>query len=302
MKINSENTNLNLRHLRAIHAIWAEGSFARAANRLGVVPSALSDAVRQIEEIIGVPLFDRRQRPPHPTPIGLEFLVETGPHLAALDRATERLRAAADLDRGRLRLGASPSAISSIVAPALLRFRTAHPAIEITLDDDIAERLAQKVSQGDLDLAIAGPGEVPGDLVQTELARDPFVLACRRDHPLARSGRAVQLCDIAPDSLIHLDEDTGTARLLRNHPALPADLRTGALHAKSTIAQLCLVRAGIGLALLPREAVRLFNDPDLGWVEIADLALSRVLYLLFPAHRPPSHVATHFAALLRSAP
>ena len=48
MKSDSENTNFNLRHLRAVHAIWQEGSFVRAAERLGVVPSALTETVRQI--------------------------------------------------------------------------------------------------------------------------------------------------------------------------------------------------------------------------------------------------------------
>ncbi|WP_236638194.1 helix-turn-helix domain-containing protein [Mangrovicoccus ximenensis] len=60
MKTDSENTNFSLRQLRAVHAVWTEGSFARAADRLGVVPSALSETVRQIEELAGGPLFDRR--------------------------------------------------------------------------------------------------------------------------------------------------------------------------------------------------------------------------------------------------
>ena len=67
MKSDSENTNFNLRHLRAVHAIWQEGSFVRAAERLGVVPSALTETVRQIEDIAGGALFDRRSRPPEPT-------------------------------------------------------------------------------------------------------------------------------------------------------------------------------------------------------------------------------------------
>ena len=87
MKINADNTNLNLRHLRALHAIRATGSFARAADLLGVVPSALTETIRQLEESAGLPLFDRRMRPPQLTPAGEELLAETGPALMALDRA-----------------------------------------------------------------------------------------------------------------------------------------------------------------------------------------------------------------------
>ena len=63
MKINSENLNLNLRHLRAMQAIAQQGSFSVAASVLGIVPSALSVIVRQIDESLGAPLFDRSSRP-----------------------------------------------------------------------------------------------------------------------------------------------------------------------------------------------------------------------------------------------
>lgn len=299
MKINSENTNINLRHLRAVHAIWQEGSFTRAADRLGVVPSALTEAVRQLEESAGLLLFDRRLRPPRPTPLGLQFLEETRPLVEGLDRALMRLRQGAKLAHGSLAIGASPSAISGIVGPALAAFRAAHPAITITLHDDIAERLAVLVSEGALDLAIAGRAGTSADLIQSEIRSDAFGLACRADHPLALAGRPARLEEIDPDSLIHLDANTGTARLLSAHPALPDALRHGSLRAHSTIAQLCLIRAGLGVALLPREAVLLFNDPALTFVAVADFTLMRSLYLLQPARRPVSHVAERFIALLR---
>lgn len=298
MKINSENTNLNLRHLRAAHAIWQEGSFTRAAQRLGVVPSALTETVRQLEESAGIALFDRRLRPPQPTALGLEFLQDTLPLIEGLDRALSQLRQNADLARGTLSIGASPSAISSIVAPALSAFRKTYPAITITLFDDIAERLARLVSDGALDLAIAGRANTSPDLLQTEIASDPFGLACRSDHPLVLSGQPIHLADIDPDDLIHLDADTGTARLLAGHEPLPAAMRQGRLHAHSTIGQLCLIRAGLGVALLPREAVLLFNDPTLAFAEIVDLQLNRSLYLLQPTRRAISHVAERFISFL----
>ncbi|MCX8997237.1 LysR substrate-binding domain-containing protein [Rhizobiaceae bacterium BDR2-2] len=302
MKLNSENTNLNLRHLRAAHAVWREGSFSRAAERLGVVPSALTETIRQLEEIAGVTLFDRRLRPPRPTPLGLEFLDETRPLVEGLDRAFGRLRENGDLARGALNIGASPSAISGRLAPALAAFRQSYPGVAITLHDDIAERLAALVSEGRLDIAIAGRAGTSPDISQTEIGSDPFGLACRADHPLARLGRPVRLADIDPSHLVHLDGNTGTARLLAGCSALPDAMRNGTLRAHSTVGQLCLIRAGIGVGLLPRNAVLLFNDPQLSFLEIADLSLNRHLYLLLPARRALSHVAERFVALLHGAP
>lgn len=297
MKINSENMNLNLRHLRALQAIWVHGSFARAAAELGVVPSALTETVRQIEEQAGAPLFDRSLRPPAPTALGLAFLQETAPLLDGLDRAMLRLKADGGLRSGGLAIGVTPSAISDPVGPALARFRAAHPAIRCRLRDDIAEHLARAVAEGDLDLAVAGRALHSPDLRQTELSRDAFGLACHAGHPLAAQP-VVRLADIDAGEVISLHPGTGTQQLLAASPAVPVALRLGGIETYSTIAQLSLIRAGLGVALLPEKAVTLFGDPALRFVPLADLDLWRSLYLLLPARRPLSHVARRFLEFL----
>ncbi len=297
MKINSKNTNLNLRHLRALHAIRAEGSFGRAADRLGVVPSALTETIRQLEESAGVPLFDRRMRPPQLTQAGLEFLDDTRPALEALDRALERLQENADLGRGRLALGASPSTIGDLVAPALRRFRADHPAIAVRLHDGPAEALARMVADGDLDLAIAGYASSSPMLEIREIARDPFGLVVPVDHPLARQGRPPRLAEIDPSTLIHLDEGTGTARLLADAPDLPPALKSGPLRVASTFGQLCLIRASMGVGLLPQKAALLFDDPRVVFLRVADLRLQRRISMIWPARRALSHAAVRFMAL-----
>lgn len=299
MKINSLNSNFNLRHLRAIHAIWAEGSFARAADRLGVVPSALTETVRQVEEIAGRPLFDRRSRPPEPTALGLEFLNETAPLLKELDRSLLRLREKAQGRQSPLRIGATPSAISPLIAPVISTFRQARPTVPVTLHDDIAEKLAEMVSGGHLDLAVAGRARTSPDLIQTEIAADAFGLACHRDHPLAEQGKEVTLADIDPLQLIHLSPDTGTARLISD-AALPEPLKSGGLQTHSTIAQLCLVRARVGIAILPVNAVRLFNDPDIRFVPVAGLNLTRRLFLLLPERAAPNESVVFFLSCLKA--
>lgn len=300
MKINSRNTNLNLRHLRVLHAIWAEGSFARAADRLGVVPSALTETIRQLEESAGMPLFDRRMRPPQLTEAGREFLEDTRPVLEALDHALERLQESASLGRGRLALGASPSTIGDLVAPALRCFRANHPAIAVRLHDGPAEELARMVVNGELDLAVAGYASSSPFLEIREIARDPFGLVVPVDHPLARLNRPPRLAEIDPATLIHLDEGTGTARLLADAPDLPPALKNGTLHVASTFGQLCLIRAGMGVGLLPQRAALLFDDPRLVFLNVADLRLQRRISLIWPAGRALSHVAARFMTVCKA--
>jgi len=298
MKINSQNTNINLRHLRALQAVAQEGSFARAADQLGIVPSALSEVIRQLEDAAGIALFDRRMRPPVLTPEGLAFLSDAQPALQQLDLALERLHEASDLARGRLNVGASPSAIATWVAPAIRQFRHDHPAISIGIHDSPAEKLAQMVIEGTLDLAVGGYAGASPLLELTQIATDPFGLAVHAGHALARRDSQIQLSDIEPAELIHLDDDTGTARLLRADPLLPERYKGGTLRAHSTFGQLCLIRSGVGIALLPRNAVTIFEDPGLVFLPIGDLRLERRISLITPSKRPISHAARRFITLL----
>lgn len=297
MKIDAENLNINFRHLRALHAIAAEGSFSRAAEHLGVVQSALSEMIRQLETHIGAPLFDRRTRPPTMTPLGQDFLRDTEPLLDGMARAVSRLRQSTGLEQGTLLLGASPSAISELVAPVLADFLKGRPGMGCTLHDDIAERLAGMVSEGRLDLAIAGRSQHSPDLRQRAILRDPVGLACPSGHDLACRDR-VGLDDIRADMLIGLDPDTGTRTLLETCALVPRAFLAPRLSAHSTIAQLCMVRAGLGIALLPRNAVTLFRDPQIAFVPVQGLDLWRTLYLLEPARRPLTEAARAFVALL----
>lgn len=299
MNVSSKYPNLNLRHLRALHAVWAHGTFARAASDLGVVPSALTETIRQLEAEVGAPLFDRRQRPPAPTPLALDFLAETAPLLEGLDRALLRLQAGGG-PAGTLTVGCTPSAISELLAPALLRFRQSHPDIRLRIHDDIAEHLARGVVDGDLDFAVAGRALHSPDLRQTEIQRDPFGLACAATHPFA-ARLAVALHEIDAKEVIVVGPGTGTWQLLANAPAIPADLRMGTIEAHSTISQISMIRAGLGVGLMPRNALLLFGDPTLRFVPVSDLDLWRSLYLLVPTRRrlgaPARTLIEHIEAL-----
>lgn len=299
MKINSDNLNINLRHLRALQAIAETGSFSVAAAQLGVVPSALSQLIRQLEASIGGTLFDRSARPPLMTPLATQFLADALPGLEGIDRAVSRLRQTAGLETGTLSIGASPSAISELVAPVLAGFLAARPTIRLVLHDDIAERLARMVADGELDMAVAGRALHSPDLRQEEIARDIFGLACPADHPLTRAARVV-LTDLTDLPLIGVAPETGTHQLLAQSD-LPMALRQTRLNAHSTVAQLCMVRAGLGVALLPQNAVSLFNDPTIRFVPVADFTLWRSLYLIAPTRRPLSPIAHAFLINLRQA-
>lgn len=283
--------NINLRHLRALSAIDESGSFQAAAGKLGIVPSALSELISHLEETIGAPLFDRRTRPPTMTPLARAFLEDSRPLLDSLDMAVTRLRQRAGLEMGSLFIGASPSVISTLLAPQLAIFLAEKPEVRCLIHDDVAETLAQMVAEGRLDLAVAGRAMHSSDLCQSEIVRDHFGLACRTDDPLTK--KAVRLEDLQGRALIGLTPHTGTHQLLVASD-LPPFLMQTRINAYSTIGQLCMIRAGLGIALLPRNAVMLFNDPVITFVPVEDLHLQRTLYLIEPKRRPLAPIAQAF--------
>lgn len=297
MKASKDKININFRHLRALHAVSDHGSFGAAAEILGVGHSALSELIRHLERDIGALLFDRRTRPPVLTPLGRDFLKDTAPLVDGMERAVDRLRQRAGLETGTLYLGASPSAISEMLAPTLTRFLEGRPGIKCIVHDDIAEKLADMVVEGRLDLAIAGRAKHSAELRQRAILSDPIGLACTATDPLTERG-TVTLDAIPAERLIGLDSRTGTQQLLATCDAIPREYLSPRLMAHSTIAQLCMIRAGLGIALLPRNAVRLFRDPDIHFVEVGDLDLWRSLYLLEPVRRPLTEAARSFVETL----
>ncbi len=179
---------MELRQLQYFLAVADEGGFARAAERLSIVQSAVSQQVRRLERELGVTLFDRSTRHVHLSAAGERLLPEARAVLAAADRARRVAAGVAGGTDGVLRVGAihSPGdrlsrglAELAAVAPRLrVRLRTVPPA----------ERLAE-VRAGRLDAALVrATSTVPG-LRLIPLWTDPLYAALPAGHPLAAEPR-----------------------------------------------------------------------------------------------------------------
>ncbi|CDM63172.1 MULTISPECIES: LysR family transcriptional regulator [Rhizobium] len=280
MKVFSENTNIGLRHLRAALTVTEEGSFSRAAQRLGVVPSALTETIRTLELECGTAIFDRKTRPVRTTEAGEAFLEGARDLLDRFELSLTNLRQVGGLKRGRVAIGAAPSAVLSPLSDAIMTFRADHPGIDIIVHDDVAERLAGMVVNRTLDFALAGPGFESAELDGRKISEDPFGLVCHRDHHLARSKRPIVLADINPEDVIALDGQAGIARMLADCPELPPRLTMGRIQTFSTIAQLTLISRNAGVALLPQQAAKVIQSDDIVFRAIADFRLIRSLFLL----------------------
>src|ERR687895_2497154 len=196
---------LDLRHLIALKAIADEGSFGKAAERLGYTQSAVSQQIAALEKIVGMRLIER---PGGPRPISL---TEAGRILVRhADAIQARLLAAkADMqaleagDAGRLRVGTFQSVGTRIIPTLLRRFSDSHPDVEVLLRESLHEReLIEMVERGELDLTFWALPIEPGPYESVELLTDPYVLVVPAGSALGALKRTPTLKEIALQPLI----------------------------------------------------------------------------------------------------
>ena len=124
---------MQLRQLEYVLAVADERSFTRAASRLHLAQPSLSRQIRLIERELGVLLFDRGpgQAVVNPTADGEALIPFIRRVMADVEATGAEARALSGMVRGRLSVGATPSLITRVLAPALVEFHTSHPGIEL---------------------------------------------------------------------------------------------------------------------------------------------------------------------------
>jgi DNA-binding transcriptional LysR family regulator len=286
---------LDLRHLIALKAIADEGSFGRAAERLGYTQSAISQQIATLERIVGLRLVER---PGGPRPISL---TEAGRILLRhADAIQARLLAAkADMsaleagDAGRLRVGTFQSVGTRVLPSLLRRFSEARPNVEIVLSESSDEReLLELIERGELDLTFWTLPVAPGPYESVELLHDPYVLVVPVGSPLASLRRPPSLKEIAMQPLIGFNHCTAMDQV---ETQLGSSGRAPSFVFRSdnngTVQG--LVGAGVGISVAPLLTV----DEDDERVEIVDLQgriPPRVIGLVWHADRHRSPAAEAF--------
>jgi len=136
--------------LSAFLAVAEERSFTRAAKRLHVTPSAMSHAIRGLEEGIGVRLLSRTTRSVTPTDAGEQLLARLRPALADIREALEQISGLRDKPAGRVRLLVPRLAAMTVLAPKLGRFARDYPDIvlDVTADDSPHRHCCRRIRRG----------------------------------------------------------------------------------------------------------------------------------------------------------
>ena len=158
--------------LSVFAAIAESGSFAKAAARLGVSPSALSHAMRALETKLGIRLFDRTTRSVSPTAAGEALLASLRPAMASVEQALDVLDAGRDHPAGTIRINAHRPAAVYVVMPRLSRLAEIAPGVkvELVVNDGMVDIVAER-----FDCGIRHEGRLQQDMIALRIS-DPMPL------------------------------------------------------------------------------------------------------------------------------
>jgi LysR family hydrogen peroxide-inducible transcriptional activator len=254
-----------LRQLEYFVAVAEQGTFGAAAERVRISQPALSAQIAELEQRLGLTVFERGRHGASVTPEAEALVVAAR---RVLDEADRLMELAGDRHGdliGELRLGVIPT-IAPYLLPVVVReVKRRYPSASLMLQELRTTELTAALRAGSIDLALlAAPvPELDATVDVVELARDRFVLALPEGHPFAGSGRLSRSA-IAGLPMLLLED----GHCLRAHAeqacAIVGASPLGSIHATG-LSSLCqMVAAGMGATLLPASAIAVEARPGTG--------------------------------------
>jgi DNA-binding transcriptional LysR family regulator len=289
--------NFELLDVRCFLAIVDLGGFHQAADSLGMSQSALSRRIQGLESSVGAPLLERSTRRVALTTVGREI----EPTMRrVLDELETSLLSASDLGRhqhGQVTLACIPTAAFYFLPKVIRAFSELYPKIRFRILDLGANECLASVARREVEFGLNIMGAGDPDLLFTPLAEDPFVLACRRDHPLARRKR-IKWADLAGHTLAGVGRASGN-RMLLDNVLIKAGIRLAWNYETNHLStSLGFVEAGLGASVLPRLATPQPDHPIIVTKLIEDPVVTRTIGLVERRHNRLSPAAQRFRDML----
>lgn len=242
---------MELRQLRYFTTLAEELNFTRAAERLHISQPPLSAQIAQLEEELGVKLFHRNSRRVELTEAGASFLRDVRIIQSRLKEATQRVRHIDAGLAGRLELGLSGSHFLGPLPELIGKLAASHPDIRVILNEMAPNDQLEALREHRIDLSISRQSIEDDVLYSRRLWPDPLVVALPPTHPLAGKAR-LRLEELAGERFVMLRRETST---FAEHIFRACAAHGFSPNVEQTVgevpAQLSLVVAGLGIALVP---------------------------------------------------
>jgi DNA-binding transcriptional LysR family regulator len=296
-------SRLKARQLALLVAIADHRSLRQAAQHIAVTQPAATRMLKELEDALGVPLFDRFAWGMQSTPYGDTMIRYARGVLTDLTEARDEIAALASGAKGKLRIGSVTGAVPGLVAPALQSVRLGRPGLKVFVLVNTSDVLAAALRQGTLDVAI---GQLPADAERDEfdsepLRDEPLCLVARAGHPLTRGRTLVPRSFSGITWILHPPESRMradvNAMLARAGLTLPGDI----IETVSIVATLALLQGSDAVSVLPIDlALHYAKYGLLARLPFEFPAGGSATELLTRANRRLAPAAQDFVAALRS--
>jgi LysR family carnitine catabolism transcriptional activator len=280
--------NLSTRQLRAFITLAGEKNFTRAAAASHLSQPAFSALIRQLEESIGIRLFERTTRSVELTSEGAEFEPAARRVLDDFETALAGVDDRAALRSGHVSIALLPSLAADWLPAVLAGFRAKHPGIELHVADVLSEPCIDAVRSRRADFALAATRADTSELRAERFCSDDFHLVCPARHPLLELAR-VRPKDVAAWPFIHLSRTSSVRQYIdaaTNPRTLASILEVDQLATVSG-----MVRAGLGISIVPALTLYQFRSAQLATRPIRWKGLTRHIYLVQKRERALSIAA-----------
>jgi DNA-binding transcriptional LysR family regulator len=302
---------LDSARLAAFSAVAAAGGFSKAARQLGKTQSSVSQSVLLLERELGQKLFSRDGHRPRLTDAGRALLARATRIFQEMALAESELAGLSALDSGELSLGTSDTLACYFLPPVFAAFRKRYPKVELRIDNRPSPVVAERVSEGQVDLGIVSL-PLPASLTVSgrkvserldcvELAPQEDVAVCSPTHALAKAKRhQVGVRELASHPLLLLDRTTSSRALVDLAFAVENLAIEVAMEMSSVEVLKRLAELGFGVAIVPRFSVQ--RERDTGTLRVLRLerfGAKRSVGALTPRAFAPTRAALAFLALAR---
>ena len=289
---------MNIPELEVFLAVAAERSFSKAAHRLHRTQSAVSQALRRLEDGLGERLVDRSTKDGRLTEAGrvLQDYAERLMRLAG--EAETAVRELADLQRGRVLIGANDGTVHSLL-PFIAGFHERCPGVHVDVRRVHARRIGAEVATGSLDFGILTFPPAERGLGTVVVDADDLALLVPPAHPFAKR-RLVHMDEVGRQPIVaHNDPSPARDRVLRAY-----EQRQEPLNIRVSLPSLDAIKRavglGLGVAILPRRcAVAELARGELIAVNVPELHLNRRLRLVYRKKGAHSHAAHEFLRVVQ---
>lgn len=289
--------HLDLNDLQAFTALVKLGSFRKAAESIHISQPALSRRIEKLEETLGVRLFERTTRRVYLTSVGQAFAPSAEQLLDDLDAALLSIREVSSSRLGHVTIACVPSAAHYFLPTVIAQYRLRYPRIRVKLFDASANEVLNAVKSGEADFGVGFVGSQDADIEFEQLLQDRFVVACRRNHPLA-SKKSVSWREFYEHEYVSVDKTSGNRLLLDQALTAVAPRAPSVCETRHVTTALGLVEAGLGVAAVPSMAMPQSEHPLLTSVPLVDPVVTRRVGLVRRRGRQLTPAAQEFYSIV----